>query len=72
MATESPPLFVHLRAHSAYSLSEGALHIKAMASLAKDAGMPALAISHAVRCAPWLRGRVSSTQTCTGIPFATA
>ena len=40
-----PPTFIHLRSHSAYSLAEGALHIKQMASLAKDAGMPALAIT---------------------------
>jgi len=37
--------FVHLRAHSAYSLSEGALPIKQMAKLASDMGMPALAIT---------------------------
>jgi len=40
-----PPLFVHLRTHTAYSLSEGALQIKALAVLAKDAGMPAVAIT---------------------------
>jgi DNA polymerase III subunit alpha len=46
MAIDSnPPTFIHLRAHSAYSLAEGALHIKQMAGLAKDAGMPALAIT---------------------------
>ena len=46
MATDSSnPTFIHLRAHSAYSLAEGALHIKQMAGLAKDAGMPALAIT---------------------------
>ncbi len=46
MATQStPPIYVHLRAHSAYSLAEGALHIKQMAVLTKDAGMPALAIT---------------------------
>src|SRR4026207_1117307 len=46
MATDSKlPTFIHLRAHSAYSLAEGALHIKQMAVLAKDAGMPALAIT---------------------------
>jgi DNA polymerase III subunit alpha len=39
------PRFVHLRAHSAYSLAEGALHIKQMAKLALDARMPALAIT---------------------------
>jgi len=37
--------FIHLRTHSAYSLSEGALQIKQMAELAKDAKMPALAIT---------------------------
>ena len=30
------PVFVHLRTHTAYSLSEGALQIKALAALAKD------------------------------------
>ncbi len=37
--------FIHLRTHSAYSLSEGALPIKQMAVLAKEANMPALAIT---------------------------
>ncbi len=37
--------FIHLRAHSAYSLAEGALHIKQMAGLAKEMGSPALAIT---------------------------
>ena len=37
--------FIHLRTHSAYSLSEGALQIKAMAALAKEAKMPAVAIT---------------------------
>src|SRR6185503_953852 len=46
MATDSRlPTFIHLRAHSAYSLAEGALHIKQMAALAKDMGSPALAIT---------------------------
>jgi DNA polymerase-3 subunit alpha len=40
-----PVTFIHLRTHSAYSLTEGALPIKRMASLAKDFGMPALAIT---------------------------
>jgi DNA polymerase III subunit alpha len=39
------PTFIHLRIHSAYSLSEGALQIKKLASLAKDTKMPALAIT---------------------------
>jgi DNA polymerase-3 subunit alpha len=38
-------MFIHLRTHSAYSLSEGALPIKQLANLAKDAGMPALGIA---------------------------
>ncbi|MEP6828612.1 MAG: DNA polymerase III subunit alpha, partial [Aestuariivirga sp.] len=39
------PTFIHLRVHSAYSLSEGALPIKKLAIMAKDAKMPALAIT---------------------------
>lgn len=39
------PTFIHLRVHSAFSLSEGALQIKKLASLCKDAKMPALAIT---------------------------
>ncbi|MGQ0486513.1 MAG: DNA polymerase III subunit alpha [Hyphomicrobiales bacterium] len=48
MANDSPKpgvTFIHLRTHSAYSLSEGALPVKQMAVLAKEAGMPALAIT---------------------------
>ncbi|HUI19368.1 MAG TPA: DNA polymerase III subunit alpha [Alphaproteobacteria bacterium] len=37
--------FVHLRVHSAYSLSEGAIKIKALVELAKRHGMPAAAIT---------------------------
>ena len=37
--------FIHLRTHSAYSLSEGALQIKKLAALARDANMPAVAIT---------------------------
>ena len=37
--------FIHLRNHSAYSLSEGALQIKALAQLTRDALMPAVAIT---------------------------
>ncbi len=39
------PTFIHLRVHSAFSLSEGALQIKKLAALAKDAKMPALAVT---------------------------
>ncbi len=37
--------FVHLRVHSAYSLSEGAIQVGELAGLAKAAGMPAVAIT---------------------------
>jgi DNA polymerase-3 subunit alpha len=37
--------FVHLRTHSAYSLSEGAIKPDKIVALAKDAGMPAAAIT---------------------------
>ncbi len=39
------PVFIHLRVHTAYSLSEGALPVKKLAGLAKDAKMPALAMT---------------------------
>ena len=37
--------FVHLRVHSAYSLSEGAIHIKDLADLCRHGEMPAMAIT---------------------------
>src|SRR4051812_1941919 len=37
--------FVHLRVHSAYSLSEGAIKADKIAVLAREAGMPAVAIT---------------------------
>src|SRR3984957_8594854 len=37
--------FVHLRARSAYSLLEGAIKADALGGLARDAGMPAVAIT---------------------------
>ena len=37
--------FVHLRAHSAYSLSEGAIKVKKLVDLAKGSDMPALGIA---------------------------
>ncbi len=37
--------FVHLRVHSAYSLSEGAIRPDKIAALAREAGMPAVAIT---------------------------
>ena len=42
---DSASNFIHLRVHSAYSLSEGALPIKQLADMAKAHGMPALAIT---------------------------
>ncbi len=39
------PKFVHLRTHSAYSLLEGALPIKALTQMALAAQMPALAVT---------------------------
>ncbi len=41
----SQPTFIHLRLHSAFSLSEGALQIKNLVGLAKDAKMPAVAVT---------------------------
>ena len=40
-----PASFVHLHVHSAYSLSEGAIRPDKLASLAKDNGMPAVALT---------------------------
>ncbi|MCU0987322.1 MAG: PHP domain-containing protein, partial [Acetobacteraceae bacterium] len=37
--------FVHLRVHSAYSLSEGAIKIDKIATLAREAAMPAVALT---------------------------
>jgi len=37
--------FVHLRVHSAYSLSEGAVRIEDLVSLCKQARMPAVAVT---------------------------
>ena len=37
--------FVHLRTHSAYSLSEGAIKADKIAAMAREAGMPAAAIT---------------------------
>ena len=42
---ESHPVFVHLRTHTAYSLSEGALQIKALAGWRRTRKMPAVAIT---------------------------
>ena len=41
----APTPFIHLRTHSAYSLSEGALPVKQLAQLAYDNDMPAVALT---------------------------
>ena len=54
--------FVHLRVHSAYSLSEGAIRADRIAALAKDAGMPAVAITDSGN----LFGALEFSQYCSG------
>ena len=39
------PDFIHLRVHSAYSLKEGALHVKTLPGLCETLGFPALAVT---------------------------
>jgi DNA polymerase-3 subunit alpha len=43
--TKKPAEFVHLRVKSAYSLLEGAVRPKELAKLARDGGMPAVAVT---------------------------
>ena len=54
--------FVHLRTHSAYSLSEGAIRPDQIASMARDAGMPAAAITDTGN----LFGALEFSQYCAG------
>ena len=42
---EAAPSFVHLRVRSAYSLLDGAMHVKAIVGAAAKGGMPAVAIT---------------------------
>ncbi|WBU51924.1 DNA polymerase III subunit alpha [Paracoccus sp. SCSIO 75233] len=42
---ENQPRFIHLRTHSEHSLLEGAVPVKKLIELAKDAGMPAVALT---------------------------
>ena len=44
MATKSPR-FIHLRTHSEHSLLEGAVPVGKLATLAAEAGMPAVALT---------------------------
>ena len=53
--------FVHLRVHSAYSLSEGAIKADKIATLARDAKMPAVAIADSGN----LFGALEFSQSCT-------
>jgi len=54
--------FVHLRTHSAYSLSEGAIRPDKIVALAKDAKMPAAAITDTGN----LFGALEFSQYCSG------
>ena len=53
--------FVHLRAHSAFSLSEGAIKADKLPALARDAGMPAVAMTDTSN----LFGALEFSQACT-------
>ncbi|NWH08948.1 MAG: DNA polymerase III subunit alpha [Alphaproteobacteria bacterium] len=44
-AAASPPTFVHLRVHSAFSLLEGAIPVKDLPTLCRANGMPAVAVT---------------------------
>ncbi len=59
MANDS---FIHLHVHSSYSLSEGAIKAEKIASLAQDAGMPAVAITDTAN----LFGALEFSQACSG------
>jgi DNA polymerase III subunit alpha len=54
--------FVHLRVHSSYSLSEGAIKADKIAALAREAGMPAVAITDTGN----LFGALEFSQACVG------
>lgn len=54
--------FVHLRVHSAYSLSEGAIKIDRIPALAREMGMPAVAITDTSN----MFGALEFSQYCVG------
>jgi DNA polymerase-3 subunit alpha len=54
--------FVHLRVHSAYSLSEGAIKADKIPALAREANMPAVAITDTAN----LFGALEFSQACAG------
>src|SRR4028118_1575831 len=60
MAASPPPAFVHLHVHSSYSLSEGAIKADKLAALARDAGMPAVALTDTAN----LFGALEFSQAC--------
>ncbi|MBV9813412.1 MAG: PHP domain-containing protein, partial [Acetobacteraceae bacterium] len=53
--------FIHLRCHSSYSLSEGAIKAEKLPALARHAGMPAVAITDTAN----LFGALEFSQACT-------
>ncbi len=54
--------FIHLHAHSAYSLSEGAIKAEKLPALARANGMPAVALTDTAN----LFGALEFSQACTG------
>ncbi|HEX3347233.1 MAG TPA: DNA polymerase III subunit alpha [Acetobacteraceae bacterium] len=54
--------FIHLRCHSSYSLSEGAVKADKLVALARDAGMPAVAMTDTGN----LFGALEFSQSCSG------
>jgi DNA polymerase-3 subunit alpha len=54
--------FVHLRCHSSYSLSEGAIKADKLATLARDASMPAIGLADTSN----LFGALEFSQACAG------
>src|SRR3954453_9516717 len=60
--SDSARSFVHLHTHSSYSLSEGAIKAEKLAALAKDAGMPAVALTDTAN----LFGALEFAQGCSG------
>jgi DNA polymerase-3 subunit alpha len=54
--------FIHLHAHSAYSLSEGAIKADKLPALARADGMPAVALTDSAN----LFGALEFSQACTG------
>src|SRR3954453_23957424 len=60
--SDSARSFVHLHTHSSYSLSEGAIKAEKLAALAKEAGMPAVALTDSAN----LFGGLEFAQGCAG------